>query len=192
MFEWRLCGIRFRLSLLFPALVTALLLSQPKGLALSCLLASLIHEGGHLLAMLAVGVPPQKCSIGAFGLRLDLGNALVGYGKNLLISFAGPMANVVAAAILFGVNQSYAAVVHIVLAGVNLLPASALDGGEILRCGVCLLGMESLVNTVVHFASALVLLPLATISLWFCINKQNPTLFIVSAYLTTLIFFGEK
>ena len=58
MLEWRLCGVRFRLSLLFPALVTALLMCQPKGLALSCLLASLIHEGGHLLAMMAVGVPP--------------------------------------------------------------------------------------------------------------------------------------
>ena len=127
MLEWRLCGVRFRLSLLFPALVTALLLSQPKGLAISCLLASLIHEGGHLLAMLAVGAPPQKCSIGVFGLRLDLGNALVGYGKNLLISFAGPMTNGVAAAILFLGNQPNAAVVHIVLAGVNLLPASALD-----------------------------------------------------------------
>ena len=191
MLEWRLCGVRFRLSLLFPALVTALLMCQPKGLALSCLLASLIHEGGHLLAMMAVGVPPQKCSVGAFGLRLDLGNVLVGYGKNLLISFAGPMANGVAAAILF-LGKPNAAVVHIVLAGVNLLPASALDGGEILRCSVCLLGMESLANTVMRFASALVLLPLATISLWLYINKQNPTLFIVSAYLAALIFFGEK
>ena len=142
--------------------------------------------------MLAVGAPPQKCSIGVFGLRLDLGNALVGYGKNLLISFAGPMTNGVAAAILFLGNQPNAAVVHIVLAGVNLLPASALDGGEILRCGMCLLGMESLAHTVMRFASALVLLPLATISLWLCINNQNPTLFIVSAYLVALIFFGEK
>ena len=192
MLEWRLCGVRFRLSLLFPALVTALLMCQPKGLALSCLLASLIHEGGHLLAMMAVGVPPQKCSVGAFGLRLDLGNALVGYGKNLLISFAGPMANGVAAAILFWGNQPNAAVVHIVLAGVNLLPASALDGGEILRCSVCLLGMESLANMVMRFASALVLLPLATISLWLYKSNQNPTLCIVSAYLAMLIFFGEK
>ena len=116
---------------------------------------------------------------------------MVGYGKNLLISFAGPMANGVAAAILF-LGKPNAAVVHIVLAGVNLLPASALDGGEILRCSVCLLGMESLANTVMRFASALVLLPLATISLWLYINKQNPTLFIVSAYLAALIFFGEK
>ena len=72
MLEWRLGGVRCRLSLLFPALVTALLLWQPDGLAVTCLLASLIHEGGHLLAMLSVGVPPQRCTLGAFGMRIDL------------------------------------------------------------------------------------------------------------------------
>lgn len=192
MLEWRLCGVRCRLSLLFPAMVTALLLWQPDGLALSCLFASLIHEGGHLLAMMVVGVPPQTCVIGAFGLRLDLDNALVGYGKNLMISLAGPLVNGVAAALLFGINRSDTAMVHLVLAGLNLLPASALDGGEVLRCGMCLIGMESLASTVVRFASAMVLLPLATASIWLLLDDANPTLLIVSAYLAILIFFSEK
>lgn len=192
MLEWRLGGVRYRLSLLFPALVTALLLWQPDGLAVSCLLASLIHEGGHLLAMMAVGVPPQRCTVGAFGLRLDLDNTLVGYEKNMLISLAGPLANGVAAALLFWMKRPDTAMVHLVLAGLNLLPASALDGGELLRCGVCLLGMETLADTVVRFTSALVLLPLATSSLWLCIRSQNPTLLIVSVYLTALVFFSEK
>lgn len=192
MLEWRLGGVRYRLSLLFPALVTALLLWQPDGLAVSCLLASLIHEGGHLLAMMAVGVPPQRCTVGAFGLRIDLDNTLVGYEKNILISLAGPLANGVAAALLFWMSRPDTAMVHLVLAGLNLLPASALDGGELLRCGVCLLGMETLADTVVRFTSALVLLPMATVSLWLFINKQNPTLLIVSAYLTALVFFSEK
>ena len=48
MLEWRIGGVRCRLSLLFPALITALLLWQPDGLAVSCLLASLIHEGGDV------------------------------------------------------------------------------------------------------------------------------------------------
>lgn len=192
MFEWRLGGVRCRLSLLFPALVTALLLWQSDGLAISCLLASLIHEGGHLMAMVMVGVPPQQCTLGAFGLRFDLNNTLVGYGKNLFISFAGPLANGVAAALLFWLKSPSVAMVHLTLAGLNLLPAAALDGGELLRCGVCLLGMETLADAVLRFTSALVLLPLATVSLWLFINSCNPTLLIVSAYLVTLVFFSEK
>ena len=192
MFEWRLGGVRCRLSLLFPALVTALLLRQSDGLAISCLLASLIHEGGHLMAMVAVGVPPQQCTLGAFGLRFDLNNSLIGYGKNLFISLAGPLANGVAAAILFWLKSPSVAVVHLVLAGLNLLPAAALDGGELLRCGVCLLGMETFADAVLRFTSALVLLPLATVSLWLFFNSCNPSLLIVSAYLVTLVFFSEK
>ena len=185
-------GIRCRVSLLFPALVTALLLSQPDGLAVSCLLASLIHEGGHLLAMVALGVPPQACTLGAFGMRMDIENQLIDYGKNLLISLAGPLTNGLAAVILLLLGSPMAAMVHLVLAGLNLLPAAALDGGEILRCGLCLLGMDGLTRWVLCLSSALVLLPLAAVSFWLCFQGNNLTLLIVSGYLVAIVFFSEK
>ena len=192
MLEWRIGGVRCRLSLLFPALITALLLWQPDGLAVSCLLASLIHEGGHLAAMLAVGVPPHRCTLGAFGMRIDLRNTLVGYGSHIAISLAGPLANGVAAVVLFLLRSPQAAMVHLLLAGVNLLPAAALDGGELLYYGLCLLGMEHLADSLLRFTSALVLLPLAAVSIWLFIENRNPTLLIVSGYLVTLIIFSEK
>ena len=192
MLEWRVCGIRCRLSLLFPALITVLLLIRPDGLAVSCLIASLVHEGGHLSAMLAVGVPPQKCTLGAFGVRIEWGNTLIGYGQHILVSFAGPLANGLAAAVLFLLHSPETAAVHMALAVLNLLPAAALDGGELLRYGMCLLGMEELADMALRFASALVLLPLSAVSLWLFIGNKNPTLLLVSAYLTVLLFFSEK
>lgn len=192
MLEWRIGGVRCRLSLLFPALITTLLLWQPDGLAVSCLLASLIHEGGHLAAMLAVGVPPQRCTLGAFGMRIDLRNTLVGYGSHIAISLAGPLANGLAAIVLFCLRSVDAAAVHLLLAGVNLLPAAALDGGELLRYGLYLLGLERLADSLLRFTSALVLLPLAAVSIWLFIKVGNPTLLIVSGYLVALIIFSEK
>ena len=192
MLEWRLWGVRCRVSLLFPALVTALLLWQPDGLTVSCLLASLIHEGGHLAAMLALGIPPQNCTLGAFGMRIELGHTLVGYGRNLMVSLAGPLANGLAAALLLMMRCPTAAAVHLMLAMLNLLPAAALDGGEILRCGLCLLGLEPLVGSVLRLSSALTLLPLATISIWLFLAQKNPTLLVVSAYLAVLVFFSDK
>lgn len=192
MLEWRLWGIRCRVSLLFPALVTALLLWQPDGLAVSCLLASLIHEGGHLLVMLAVGVSPQNCTLGAFGMRMDLRNQLVDYKKNLLIAIGGPTANGLAAALLLMLGSPSTAMVHLVLAVLNLMPAAALDGGEILRCGLCLLGLGALAGVVLRMLSVLTLLPLATVSMWLCLRGNNPTLLIVSVYLVVLVFFSDK
>ena len=192
MLEWRLGGVRCRVSLLFPALVTALLLWQPDGLAVSCLLASLIHEGGHLLAMLTLGVPPRACTLGAFGMRMNIDNQLVNYKKNLLISLAGPLTNGMVAVILFWLHAYDAAMVHLVLAALNLLPAAALDGGEILRCGLCLLGLDRCTRWVLRLSSVLVLLPLAAISGWLFIQGKNLTLLIVSAYLVAMVFFSEK
>lgn len=192
MLEWRIGGVRCRLSLLFPALITALLMWQPDGLAVSCLLASLIHEGGHLAAMLAVGVPPQRCTLGAFGMRIDLRNTLISYSSHIAISLAGPLANGLAAIVLFCLHSVNAAAVHLLLAGVNLLPAAALDGGELLRYGLCLLGLERLADPLLRFTSALVLLPLAAVSIWLFIRVGNPTLLIVSGYLVALIIFSKK
>ena len=192
MLEWRLGGVRCRVSLLFPALVTALLLWQPDGLAVSCLLASLIHEGGHLLAMLVLGVPPRVCTLGAFGMRMNIDNQLINYKKNLLISLAGPLTNGMAALLLLWWCAYDAAMVHLVLAALNLLPAAALDGGEILRCGLCLVGLDRCTRWALRLSSALVLLPLAAASGWLFLQGKNLTLLIVSAYLVVMIFFSEK
>ena len=192
MLEWRLWGVRCRVSLLFPALVTALLLWKPDGLAISCLLASLIHEGGHLAAMLAMGVSPKDCVLGAFGMRLELGNSLVGYGRNLVIALAGPLAYGLAAILLFIANSPMIAAIHLALAGLNLLPVGALDGGEVLRCGFGLLGLDGFVEPMLRFFSAVVLLPLATAGAWLLLRMENPTLIIISVYLVALIFFLDK
>lgn len=192
MLEWRLWGVRCRVSLLFPALVTALLLWKPDGLAVSCLLASLIHEGGHLAAMLAMSVPPKDCVLSAFGMRLELGSSLVSYGRNLMIALAGPLANGLAATLLFIIDSPIIATIHLALAGLNLLPAGGLDGGEVLRCGFGLLGLDGFVEPILRFFSAAVLLPLATVGIWLFLRMKNPTLVIVSGYLVALIFFSDK
>lgn len=181
------------MSLLFPALLTVLLLSRPEGPVVSCVLASVVHEGGHLAAMLWLGYPPRACTLGAFGMRIRLGERLPGYRQNLLISAAGPLVNLVSAAFLMWCGRSTAAAVHLTLAIFNLLPAAALDGGEMLRCGLCLLGCERVAVPLLRLTSALVLLPLAAGScLLFLRGWGNGTLLIVSLYLVTLVFFSDK
>ncbi len=195
MLEGRLCGVRCRVSLLFPALLTGLLLAQEESLAVICLLASGMHECGHLLAMLALGCPPQLCTLGAFGMRLEMGGErLVGYRRNLIISLAGPAVNAGAATVLWLLGGRQAAVVHGLLAALNLLPAAALDGGQVVRCLICLAGREGRAECWLRALSAVVLLPLAGGAFWLALSgRGNATLLIVSGYLAALIFLhGEN
>lgn len=190
MLEWRLLGVRCRVSLLFPALLTALLLWQPDGLSVTCVLASVMHECGHLLAMLSVGCPPDVCTLGAFGMRIEAGQRrLVGYRRALFIAAAGPLVNGAAALVLYLMGERLTAAVHLTLGAFNLLPASALDGGEILRCALCLMGQERHAAALLRVLSALILLPLAALAGYLALSGGNITLLLVGGYLTALVFF---
>lgn len=193
MLEFCICGVRCRLSLLFPALLTVLLLSQPEGAAVACVLASLIHEGGHLLAMVLMGVPPEDCTLSAFGARIRIPPHKAGYVQNIGISLAGPLANGVTAGLLLWGDRLIPATAHMVLAILNLLPSAALDGGQILRCVLCWLGLASLADGVIRVLSAVVLLLLAAGSLLLILQGiGNFSLLVVCGYLCALTFFSDK
>ena len=190
MLDFRLCGIPCRVSLLFPALLTALLLYQDDTLTITCLLASLIHEGGHLLAMLLLRIPPKECVVGLFGLRVRLRDRLAAYGRPIWIALAGPLMNALSAAVLFPLNRVEAALVHLCLAVLNLLPVMALDGGEILRCLSRVWGWES--DRLLQISSFAVILCLMAGGVWLMEVYHNPTLWIVGVYLAIMAFFSDK
>ena len=194
MLEGHVAGVRCRVSLLFPALLAGLLLAQADSLAVSCVLASVMHEGGHLLAMLALGCPPRVCTLGAFGMRIELdAQRMVGYRRNVFISLAGPCVNLIAALLLWACGCLQGAAVHLTLAMFNLLPAAALDGGQILHCFFCLAGKEARADRWLRFLSAAVLLPLAVAAFWLVLSGAgNVTLLIVSGYLSALIFLHPQ
>ena len=191
MLEFRVCGVPCRVSLLFPALLTALLLCQTDTLTVWCLLASVIHEGGHLLGMLLLRIPPQECVLGVFGARIRLGRNLKHYGRNIGVALAGPLANAVSAGLLFWLGASRAAWVHILLALLNLLPVAVLDGGEILRCLLCLFGRECRQESVVKWVSTILLLPVMGGG-GLLLLQGNPTLLIVGLYLVAMTYFSDK
>ena len=99
------------------------------------LLAAAVHELGHAAVLLRLGQLPR-------GLRMDLAGLCLRCppaeteGRELLRTLAGPAAGLLLALALRGSGEPFLRLcgeTSLALSGMNLLPASCLDGGRLLR-----------------------------------------------------------
>ncbi len=194
MLEKTWSGITFRLSLLFPASVIVLMSFNDGNFILLCLLASLLHEAGHALAMLIVHDHPRRVTMGIFGICIerDVGYYL-GYRKAAFVSLAGPLVNVFCFTVFWRLRQPTAAVIHAGLALFNLLPITSLDGGEALYALLCFSMSEERARRILRTVSLLAIFPIAVVGFYLLLSEsRNFTLLLMSGYLLLLLFFKEK
>ena len=100
-------------------------------MALTVLGAAAWHEFGHLLALRLCGGEARRLRVGMLGAVIEVRGAM-GYGQELASALAGPLANLLAAAILGRMGCTTAAGANGVLCAFNLLPVRPLDGGRAL------------------------------------------------------------
>ena len=101
-------------------------------MALTVLGAAAWHEFGHLLALRLCGGEARRLRVGMLGAVIEVRGAM-GYGQELTSALAGPLANLLAAAVLGRMGCTTAAGANGVLCAFNLLPVRPLDG----RCISC-------------------------------------------------------
>lgn len=100
-------------------------------MALTVLGAAAWHEFGHLLALRLCGGEARRLRVGMLGAVIEVRGAM-GYGQELASALAGPLANLLAAAVLGRMGCTTAAGANGVLCAFNLLPVRPLDGGRAL------------------------------------------------------------
>ena len=116
----------------FPVLALMLLLF-PLRFLVGVLLAALIHELGHLLALKIAGGRVLSIRLRSFGARIEA--APMSPGRTALCSLAGPAAG--ALTIFTYKTFPELALVGLVQTVFNLLPVYPLDGGRALRNICC-------------------------------------------------------
>lgn len=120
-------------------LAVALLLvcDDGSGLPFLLLLASLLHELGHLLLARLLGLEVRTLRLGFFGAELDLpGRAHCRWLDEVLLLAAGPAVNLVLAVLccaLPGETAPLFGALNLLLGCFNLLPVFPLDGGGLLQ-----------------------------------------------------------
>ena len=104
-----------------------------------CALAVVIHESGHLLAMLKCGHAPERIKISAFEIKIfDSKRQSRSEKQNFFIIFSGPAVNFICFIpfyLLYLLGNEYVlpfAISNLSVGMFNLLPVLSLDGGQLI------------------------------------------------------------
>ena len=193
MFSLRIGGTLWRAGVPFLCLLALLLTVDRSGTAVLCLLASFLHEFGHVAVLWLCGHPPREITVGVCGIRLVPHEKALPPVAEMVMLCAGSAVNLGFALTLQRLSVAPLAVAtHAVLGVFNLLPVEALDGGQILRCLLARRWGDATAYRVVRAVSVMVLLPLATMGFWLLLRAHNPTLLLVSGYLIARLFTDER
>ncbi len=167
------CRVRVQVSFFAAAAFACLFLPEAPGL----LLAVALHEGAHILMMKKMGAAPREMQVSGMGLRLVLPERAPTGWRGALVSLAGPLSNLLA----YGLGLGPA---NLGLGLLHLLPIEPLDGGLALRH---LAGARAS-----RIASAVCLLPLATLGFWVLLRtRYNFSLLFLSMYLMAYLLLGK-
>jgi len=152
------------------------------------LLAILIHELGHILAMWCCGVNVSSLELGPFGARICTDRIRMrSYIDEMFIYLAGPLAGILTAAVCLSLGQGGAyrfALINLGLSAFNLLPIETLDGGSFLYAVLSKFWGPVRASRWLKVISYCVMLPLFGISLYLLLQGgQNISLLITCTYL---------
>ena len=105
------------------------------------LFAIVLHELGHLLASLLLGIKINRIYISIFGARLEIANSIP-YYKELLMALAGPLLGIVGYLLtiksaMYHPSLMAFSITSLALSIFNLFPLDTLDGGRVIRCVFC-------------------------------------------------------
>lgn len=129
--SFRLLGVRFRVSFWFAALLSLYTLVFEDSLRV--LLAVVLHECGHGLAIYLCGSSIETVSLRLTDIRMTSDLVGLSRSRRILIAFAGPSANILGSVISLLYDDTVFFSVNLVVGLFQLLPAAGSDGGEILH-----------------------------------------------------------
>lgn len=166
-----------------------------------CAVAIIIHESGHLLAMMKYGYFPERIKISLFEITVtDRLRSQRRDRENFFIIFSGPFANFVCVPPLYllylnGIKAVLPfAAANLSVGLFNCLPAMSLDGGQLMYLFLCRRLSRLRAEKIVNAATFISVFPLAAAGVIMLLrSEKNFSLLFLSGYLTaSLICRSDK
>ena len=189
MLNFKIFGINIYVSYYFLSLITFLFLIDKTGLLGFSLLSIILHETGHILALIYFKQNPSFISFNLASVRIT-GNLNTTNFNKLIIALLGPLTNFLFSLFLLSQNKMLYnfGMCNLVIGAFNIIPAKNLDGGDILSLIIKILKVNrgDFCFNLILFSSILFIFLLGLCL--FIYYNNNPTVLIVAIYLFILSF----
>lgn len=169
------------------------------------MLFCILHELGHILMGIILGLKPEKIEIMPFGLSVAFKLNTKDYNKkiksaNLLelkkiaIAIAGPLTNLIIILFYIFLNKSEINIIYanLLILLFNIVPIFPLDGGRILKSIIHIFyGYNKSIECIHIFSNATIII-LTLISSIVILKIHNIAILIILIYLWTLVIKENK
>lgn len=200
--------MRFKIDLKIVILLVLFYFTKQIHIYAILMIFAMIHEIGHLIAGLLLGMKPEKIEIKPFGFSISFQLTTKDYNikirkanlleiKKIIVALAGPITNLIITMITLNMQGSLWQTLmliytNIVLILFNILPIYPLDGGRILR-GVLhiLIGRKKAIqySYTISFCTTIILTLIASIAILYL---KNIAIFFAITYLWILVIRQNK
>lgn len=193
--------IHFKISIFGILMILILIFGDNPKYAAIAIFAALIHETGHILASRLLKMKLDSFSLKLFKAKIGIALPLHSYKHELLLSLAGPAANIFSGLIAISIYGKFpsneyiifGAVASFFLAILNLLPIKGFDGGRILICLLAPMFDLYIIEYVLEILSFSCILLLWIISVYLMLKiGTSLTLFVFSSALFAKMFISTE
>lgn len=188
----KLFSVNIYISFIAVALFALIIISNKFTTYLYCFLSILIHEFGHLFAMLLCKCPPDSVEISAFNIKIIHNNRPnLKLSKDIFITLLGPVFNLSACLLFLYLDKSFV-YVNLFIGLFNLLPSKSLDGGQLLYLILSRYFLPKYINFIIDILTIITSLPIFFIGTMILIlSKYNFSLLFLGVYLIMTVFLRE-
>lgn len=153
----------------------------------------LIHELGHVLAGITLGLKIKKMNINILGLSIEFEN----YGKErklnkIIIDSSGPFVNLVIFILAAFLQKPKIAYINLIILLVNMLPIFPLDGGRIIKTILMYKKTYKETMKIIEKLSINTLIIMTALSSILILYIKNISVFLFIIYLWYLIIKEHK
>lgn len=183
------------------AAVCAMIILSSDSKFSAAIVCTVIHEAGHIAVMLVSGCEKVEIAVNLFNVAIkDRERNVRSYMQDVFIICAGPLANILTAAIAFAVYTLSKCsfiynimIISIMLAAFNLLPLESTDGGQLLFLMLNQKFSSEISQRIITVISIIVLFPIAVFGFLVLLqSKYNYTLLFAALYLIAVVLINTN